>query len=341
MNAYNLLSMLDLAVREQLRKVDKLKYVNPDTNFTALLVKAVNRYCHMYKDEQAVYDVAIEAFEQLFLVNVSKLKYFSGRYGDAKINIEQYLYKLYCNEIIDASKAKAQAYKAKQTITEMEGESAEEAFNRVTMGTKGNRLSMGDIYEIDYLETQLMELTVRKESILSGLIKVRNLEASVEKIDKDLAKMEKTLKTLKKEGQIFNNDIDDGSFTDEDQTEYKHLLSLVKSKLPKDKNLPRVILELMSEGYRQSEIAEYLEISKVRVSKVVSSIKQAVYDVSLEEKDKGFVYLSNIWSLYTAESNNSSNAKLDDDVPINLNRQIHRTFGRDLQDDLRSELYHD
>lgn len=199
---------------------------------------------------------------------------------------------------------------------------------------------MGDICEIDHLEAQNLELLMRKEAILTKSIKVKSIEDSVAKIDKTVEKNEKRISDIRKEGQIFNNDSDDGVYNDDDNLEYRRLVALVKEKLPKDKKLPATVLDMLSEGFRQSEIAEYFEISKVRVSKIVTKIKEAIQYVSMEEYEEGSVYLARLWKQYTKDSNNTSNAQLDDE-PINLNRQVYRSFGRDLQDDLREELYKD
>lgn len=338
MNVYKLLSFFDQATKEQLAKVNKLKFVGEDTDFTRIFCSIIRRRLNMYTDEQAVYDVALEAFSALFLTNLDKLKYFSGRLGDEKISIESYLYTLYDRKVIDASKARAEAYKAKQNITPIDGESAEDAFNRVIGTSRTHRISMGDIYEIEYLESKIAEAKVRIDKIQKGEVKVVSIKRSVDKLNKDIEKDEKYIRVLKNEGFKFHDEDDDGSFTVDEENQFEDLIKAVKEKLP-DSNLTHTIFNMQTQGFRQAEIAEYFDISKVKVSKIVSKIKEAILEVAQELNEEGEPLLFQVWKEATRESNSTSNTSLDFCPTRNLNRQVYMTFGYDLQDDVRHELY--
>ena len=267
----NDLSILHEATMTQLAKVGMTKYVQEGSDFNSLLIGTSQKTLNLYRDEQLIYDIIISAYTKVFVTNLQKnFKYFNGIYEGQHYTIQQYISRVFKNALIDFSNEALEEIRNRKYAGAMEGESDDEAFNRVTMGQNPNLktyIPRVDDEEVTFYIETISQYEHRLQNILAGVIAVSNKEKSIKFLNRELDKLYAKLdqaEGLDRQDKVIDPDLDErashlsaNKFEDAEHYISEDLLfNKLKERFTKQECQ---VFDFLLAGFQQTEIAIYRE----------------------------------------------------------------------------------
>lgn len=294
----NQLKTLDAAIKDVLKKNKLGDMLDPDTNFAPMLYNLSRKYINKTYSDDMKYEILVDAFEYVFLKTMKKdtmgsLKNFTGEYEGNLITIEQYIYTLMRNALINENTKTPQDalfVKNRQDVTPIEDESFEQAVTRIM-----NTPKIKNIKRVDDVEEEI-EILEEYINQLQGYIKdnkktKKYADKTIQTWTKKIEKMESKIQELKDSVNAnvvyleMDEQIDD--FTAEEELLFNELVKMLDKKSKKsmaqmDYERTKVIISMLINGHSKGEISKRLKISPTNLSFYMQAIKKLIKDYAEE-----------------------------------------------------------